>query len=214
MTATCGVSEMSACRDMLMINSGTARSANSERSLDHPLIEQEVALVGNPIDPSVFEKIPWLEVTVSDTGCWRFLRGHRPDGYCQKRVGGRLWRVHRLVYELLVGPIPARMELDHLCRVRDCCNPAHLEPVTTAVNTARSRAYSKLNAVCRNGHPRTVENTRYIVGPRSGRPERQCLECLRSSEARQNATPAAKEARRRYKARLREARLSSRGGGE
>jgi hypothetical protein len=52
--------------------------------------------------------------------------------------------VHRDVYEQLVGPIPEGLVLDHLCRNRSCCNPAHLEPVTTAENVRRG-----LNGVLR-----------------------------------------------------------------
>jgi hypothetical protein len=44
---------------------------------------------------------------------------------------------HRFAYELLVGPIPEDLELDHLCRVRHCVNPAHLEPVTHLENILR-----------------------------------------------------------------------------
>lgn len=44
---------------------------------------------------------------------------------------------HRYAYELLVGPIPDGLQLDHLCRVRACCNPDHLEPVTNRENVIR-----------------------------------------------------------------------------
>lgn len=50
-------------------------------------------------------------------------------------------RAHRVVYESLVGPIPAGLELDHTCRVRRCVNPDHLEPVTHAENQRRSRRH-------------------------------------------------------------------------
>jgi hypothetical protein len=43
------------------------------------------------------------------------------------------------MYEKTNGPVPAGLELDHLCRQRDCINPDHLQPVTTAVNSRRGR---------------------------------------------------------------------------
>lgn len=51
--------------------------------------------------------------------------------------------VHRVAYEMFVGPIPAGLEIDHLCRVRHCASPAHLEPVTRAENNRRMHAHRK-----------------------------------------------------------------------
>lgn len=66
------------------------------------------------------------------------------DGYGRARIGGRKKRLtHVLMWEYVNGPVPAGLELDHLCRVRACGEPAHLEPVTTAVN-ARRGANAKL----------------------------------------------------------------------
>lgn len=69
--------------------------------------------------------------------CW-FWTGTRSDeGYGSVRWEGPMLKAHRVAYELLVGPIPEGLEIDHLCRVTSCVNPAHLEPVTPAVNVAR-----------------------------------------------------------------------------
>lgn len=75
------------------------------------------------------------------TGCWRWTgRWNSGNGYGKIRWNGRIYVAHRLVYELLVGSIPERHVLDHICRTRDCCNPAHLDPVTIQVNTHRGEA--------------------------------------------------------------------------
>ena len=58
------------------------------------------------------------------------------DGYIKKHEPV----VHRYVYEKIVGPIPAKHVLDHKCRVRRCCNPCHMEPVTYKENTLRGNA--------------------------------------------------------------------------
>lgn len=87
-------------------------------------------------------------------GCWLWT-GSLTQGYGQASApGGRGYspvRVHRFVYEELVGPIPAGAPLDHTCGVRACCNPAHLEPVTTRENNARRP--DVLAARSRNRHP-------------------------------------------------------------
>lgn len=73
------------------------------------------------------------------TPCW-IKHGHRRwNGYVYVRVRGRQTAAHRAMYEQVVGPIPAGLELDHLCRVPACINPDHLEPVTRLVNVRRSR---------------------------------------------------------------------------
>lgn len=77
----------------------------------------------------------WSKVNKTDT-CWLWTAATE-KGYGLYRHDGRLSKAHRVVYELLVGPVPTGLDLDHLCRVRNCVNPAHLEPVTRAVNLRR-----------------------------------------------------------------------------
>lgn len=74
---------------------------------------------------------------VADDGCWVWQDSVR-SRYGFLLVDGRKQMAHRVGYELLVGPIPEGMQLDHLCRNRTCVNPAHLEPVTQQENILRS----------------------------------------------------------------------------
>lgn len=72
--------------------------------------------------------------------CWVLPIGMWNDGkgYRKVRWGAKVaLYAHRAMYEIDVGPIPEGLVLDHGCRVHRCCNPAHLEPVTVEVNTAR-----------------------------------------------------------------------------
>lgn len=72
-----------------------------------------------------------------DDGCWPWIGG-KPHGYGVLRVpGGEVRRAHVVLYELLVGPVPDGLELDHLCRNRGCVSPTHMEPVTPAENGRR-----------------------------------------------------------------------------
>ena len=110
-----------------------------------------------------------------DGGCWLWLGAHTPSGYGQLAAGGKARAVHRLAYETFVGEIPKGLEIDHLCRVRDCINPAHLEAVTHRENMMRSRNFTAANAVkthCYQGHPYTAATTGLTT--RGGRFCRTC----------------------------------------
>lgn len=83
--------------------------------------------------------------------CWLWT-GALKKGYghfCSqaRRDRPRTWiGAHRWAYEAMVGPIPADLELDHLCRNPPCVNPGHLEPVTSAENLRRARAANRIGA--------------------------------------------------------------------
>jgi hypothetical protein len=75
-------------------------------------------------------------------GCWLWTASLGRGGYAQVWWGGTMARAHRVVYELITGvAVPADLESDHLCRVRHCVNPGHLEPVTRQENQRRRRKY-------------------------------------------------------------------------
>jgi hypothetical protein len=71
--------------------------------------------------------------------CWRFTGKHTTDGYGRVKYRGTSVMTHVLAYETAKGPIPQGLEIDHLCRTRDCFNPNHLEAVTHLVNMRRGR---------------------------------------------------------------------------
>lgn len=111
------------------------------------------------------------------TGCWLWQGCKTYQGY------GRMIRLranhmaHRVVYEDLVGPVPDGLVLDHLCRVRHCVNPAHLEPVTNRENILRGTGFAARKAAqshCVNGHPLSGEN----IYPYKG--GRLCRTCRRA----------------------------------
>jgi hypothetical protein len=110
-------------------------------------------------------------VDIDGNDCWRWT-GSPSRGYGRIKVNQRAIQAHRWVYEQLVGPIPQGLELDHLCRVRHCVNPDHLEPVTRKVNLARgqSRFSRRGQTHCKWGH--SLEDA-YI----GGRGQRNCKPC-------------------------------------
>jgi len=86
---------------------------------------------------------------------------------------------HRLSYETEIGPIPEGLELDHLCRVRSCVNPLHLEPVTHQENVRRGEGanFWRNKTHCPQGHEYTEENTG--ISNRNNEKCRYCRECKR-----------------------------------
>lgn len=76
-------------------------------------------------------------IAAGDGDCWLWTRSLSSDGYGWASLNDRTHQAHRLVYRLVLGEPPTGMHLDHLCRVRRCVNPAHLEPVTPRENLAR-----------------------------------------------------------------------------
>lgn len=109
--------------------------------------------------------------------CWRWTAALQSKGYGSIAFGGkgRTALAHRVAYVLLVGLIPAGLQLDHLCRITACCNPAHLEPVTNKVNNERTARATKTH--CVNGHPLSGDNL--VIKSRGGArtPIRNCREC-------------------------------------
>jgi len=101
-------------------------------------------------------------VSVTEEGCWEWTGYIAKNGYAIFRLPDKRTTAHRAAYELLVGPIPEGLTLDHLCYNRRCVNPAHLEPVTQRENTLRSpRTQATKNATkthCKRGHPLEGEN--------------------------------------------------------
>ena len=140
------------------------------------------------LPPRIREKIR----VNAETGCWEWVAYRHPDGYGQVRWAGHKQQSHRVVYQLLVGPI-LEETLDHLCRVRHCVNPAHLEQVSNRVNTLRGETIPALNAAkthCPQGHQYNAENT--YTDPHGQRYCRTC-QC---------------EYQRAYRARTKQAHLS------
>lgn len=120
-------------------------------------------------------------VDTQDPGrCWLWQGATGPTGYGRIRrtnlpSDGMVY-VHRVTYEALVGPIPDGLVIDHLCRVRNCVNPKHLEPVTCRENLLRGHTGPAANLAkteCPSGHPYDAANTYHYMGTR------QCRACRR-----------------------------------
>lgn len=143
--------------------------------------------VEQPLATAPDEERFWAKVQRIESGCWLWTAGiSHNTGYGNVWWAGRTQSTHRIAYVLTYGEIPAELTLDHLCRVRHCVNPQHLEAVPFAVNNLRGMSASAENARkthCHRGHEFTPANT--YVRP-DGRTSRDCLACRKESSDRAN----------------------------
>ncbi|MDX3315184.1 HNH endonuclease signature motif containing protein [Streptomyces sp. ME08-AFT2] len=148
----------------------------------------ETSHVVTPKDMARF----WVKVAAPDSnGCWLWTGKVNRYGYGDFGLRKRLVKAHRFAYTVTRGPIPDGLVLDHLCRVRHCVNPAHLEAVTQRENTLRGDAPSARRARlthCPQGHPYSKANT-YVTS----RNERKCRACHRIRQRAYKAVLRAKE---------------------
>lgn len=140
------------------------------------------------------EKLAYRSKLDPATGCVLWI-GSRTDGYGNLYVGGKNKKAHVLAYTLAKGPVPKGLELDHLCRVRHCINPDHLEAVTHSVNVSRGANrdtlanYQRAKTHCPKGHPYSGDN---LFHNRAG--DRCCRTCSREwarlslKQQKENAT--------------------------
>lgn len=123
----------------------------------------------------------WLKVSLQQHGCWEWQAGlYNATGYGQFWLNGKGELAHRIAYTLINGLIPEGLAIDHLCRNRRCCNPAHLEAVTDKTNILRGVSPSANNhrkTHCRKGHAFSPSNT--IINAQNRRLCKTCYDAKR-----------------------------------
>lgn len=74
----------------------------------------------------MFEDRILMHIEINENGCWLWQKAISAHGYA--KIGREY--VHRISYQTFIGRIPDGLVLDHLCEIKRCVNPYHLEPVT------------------------------------------------------------------------------------
>ena len=123
----------------------------------------------------------WPKVDASGD-CWLWTGARKPTGYGNFWSGERYVLAHRFAYEALVGEIAEGLTIDHLCRVRSCVNPDHMEPVPWEENNRRGHTIAARNAAktrCPRGHEYDYRSPRGV---------RRCTTCDRVLERQRKDT--------------------------
>jgi hypothetical protein len=141
------------------------RFVNRPRGLRHDQARRLRLAVGDRIVTAPKPLTPWQaqnlppglplhirrNIRLGEHGCWLWTRSRSPDGYGWASLDNRTYQAHRLIWTLLRSD-PGDLQLDHLCRVRHCVNPDHLEPVTGLINLRRSPLTTAGAVLCAKGH--------------------------------------------------------------
>lgn len=128
------------------------------------------------------------KIHVTDSGCWEWTAGRDRQGYGRVRWAPRGYALaHRVVYELLVGPIPAGLHIHHVCEVTACVNPAHLVTIHPSDHAVLAGVAAEHLAQTHCVHGHSLED----AYPYNGR--RACRECgkRRSREYRKRKAASA-----------------------
>ncbi len=133
--------------------------------------------------------------SVPESGCWIWIAACDSSGYGAIGVNYSMKGAHRVSYELFIRAIPDGMQLDHVCRVRCCVNPNHLESVTQLENVRRGNSgkFYADKTHCPQGHPYSGDNLCIEKGG-----GRRCKICKKETDRKQkakNAPPINKEDR-------------------
>src|SRR5215472_9435079 len=146
------------------------------------LTQQENKMIDELFDRFIFPE--------PNSGCWIWMGFVNENGYgkvVRPSIRKSPIAAHRYAFEKVKGEIPSGLDLDHLCRVRCCVNPDHLEPVTRSINCLRGETgWAGGNAIktqCPQGHAYTPENT---YTDRTG--GRYCIQCKKQAYRRWQLT--------------------------
>lgn len=140
------------------------------------------------VSPVSDRLLPRIEgVAPDDRGCLIWPGALNHNGYGVIADQGRRVNllVHRVVYQLQRGEITEGLEPDHLCRVRACFNPDHIELVDHRTNILRGEtrpAENSRKTHCLRGHEFTASNT---MLRKNGR-QRQCRTCVNDAQRRRH----------------------------
>ena len=125
----------------------------------------------------------WSKVDIQPgDACWLWTAS-KVRGYGRFRLNGLMHPAHRVAYEMVVGPIPHGLTLDHLCRTLSCVRPSHLEPVSGRENILRGEgpaARAARRTECPQGHSYSAENTRLFND------KRYCRTCQNAGRRRRH----------------------------
>ena len=159
------------CEDQVLSRGWCNKHYKRWRNYGDPNVSLVVRHQGSPVERF------WAKVQKTEA-CWLWQATIDRYGYGRFAVSRKqLVGAHRFSFEQVRGPIPEGLVLDHLCRVRHCVNPSHLEPVTQKENSLRGDAPNIVlgrMGMCKYGHAMTPANTIY----RTRGHGKRCRECV------------------------------------